>query len=119
MEVSPGDIYWAVDQGGKYRPVIILSREEFSRGRWILAVPVTTTKISARQRLPNCVCFVAGQFGLTKDCVAQAERVALLERDDLDLASGPLGHLDGVAHRGLIRAVGYAIGADCEPASAP
>lgn len=59
--------------------------------------------------------FRAGEFGLTKDCVAQAETITYLETSDLDLDAGTLGVLDELRMRNLIRAVGNMMGSDCEP----
>lgn len=65
--------------------------------------------------LPHCVAFQAGEFGLTKDCVAQAEAITYVAASDLDLDAGAVGALDEVRLRDLIKAVGNMMGSDCEP----
>ena len=81
-------------------------------GRGLL---ITSAHFATRSVLPRCVPFRAGEFGLTKDCVAQAETITYLETSDLDLDVGTMGVLDELRMRDLIRAVGNTLGSDCEP----
>jgi mRNA-degrading endonuclease toxin of MazEF toxin-antitoxin module len=110
--MTPGEIRYAQAAYGR-RPAIMLSREELNRGNAVVAVLCTTAKFTARSALANCVPFRAGEFGLTKDCVAQGESVQPVERPFLD--PGPIGVLDDEKLREVIRAVGYVMAADCEP----
>lgn len=112
--IRPGEIYLAETEAGK-RPAVIVSREELNRGRWVVAILVTSAHFAIRSSLPHCVPFRAGEFGLTKDCATQAETVTYLGISDLDLDAGVLGTLDDSRHRELIRAVGNMMGSDCEP----
>jgi mRNA-degrading endonuclease toxin of MazEF toxin-antitoxin module len=112
--IQPGEIYLADTEAGK-RPAIIVSREELNRGHWVVAVLITSTQFATRSTLPHCVPFGAGEFGLTKDCVAQAEATTYIAISDLDLDAGVLGVLDDVRMRDLIRAIGNMMGSDCEP----
>ena len=112
--LNPGEIYLAETEGGK-RPAVILSREDLNRGRWVVAVLITSAHFADRSALPHCVPFRAGEFGLVKDCVAQAEAITYLAITDLDLDAGVVGVLDATRMRDLIRAVGNMMGSDCEP----
>lgn len=112
--IRPGEIY-RVDTDAGWRPAVIVSREELNRGQWVVAVLVTSAHFPTRSTLPHCVPFRAGEFGLTRDCVAQAETVTFLESSALDLATGALGVLDEARIRDLVRAVGNMMGSDCEP----
>jgi len=47
--------------------------------------------------------------------VAQCENIVSIEKTQLDLAAGPVGVLDVVTMRDLIRAIGHVIESDCEP----
>ncbi len=114
MALAPGQIYFA-DFNGGHRPVIIISRETLNLGRYVLAIPLTSTNFEVRSKQRNCVPFQAGDFGLPKDCVAQAEAVSFIEIAALDVAEGPVGTLDDAAMRSLIKAVGFVISSDCEP----
>ncbi len=114
MFPRPGEVYWAF-VGPKRRPVMIVSREELNRGTYVVAVLVASAGLDVRWNLPNCTAFEAGQFGLEKDCVAQAETITQVERSELDLATGVIGTLDPAALRNLIRSIGYVISAECEP----
>jgi mRNA-degrading endonuclease toxin of MazEF toxin-antitoxin module len=116
MPLRPGEVYWADFPDVGRRPVAILSREELNRGKYVVAVQFTSAKIEVRRELPNCVAFRAGTFGLAKDCVAQAETIAVFDLANLDLKAGPIGVLDSHARRDLTRAVGYMMDAECEPA---
>ena len=115
MTPKPGEIYGAYVPAGEPHLVIVVSREEFNRGDYVLAVPVTSRKFQLRSRLPNCVPFRAGEFAFDRDCVAQAEAIARIEKSDLDLEAGCCGEIDAVKMRALIHAIGYVISAECEP----
>jgi mRNA-degrading endonuclease toxin of MazEF toxin-antitoxin module len=115
MTPRAGEIYWALLEGPVRRPVIVVSREELNRGRYVVVVPLTSQRLEQRRALPNCVPLRAGQFGLTKDCAAQAEAVAQVHQDELDLEPGPIGILDPTTFRALLKAIGYVLGADVEP----
>jgi mRNA-degrading endonuclease toxin of MazEF toxin-antitoxin module len=111
----PGEIFMAdFPQAGPH-PVIVLSRENLNRGRYALVVVCTSARFASRRSLPNCVPFHAGQFGFTVDCVAQCENIISIEKDDVDLATGPIGVLDELAMRDVIKTIGYVMESDCEP----
>ena len=113
--ILPGEIYnGEFDQAGSH-PVVVLSREPLNRGRYVLVVFCTSARFSVRRTLPNCVPFRAGQFGFTSDCVAQCDNIVSIEKSDLDLDGGPMGVLDELAMRDVIKTVGYVIESDCEP----
>jgi mRNA-degrading endonuclease toxin of MazEF toxin-antitoxin module len=114
LMISPGEIYLAGTDAG-IRPVVVVSREELNRGNWIVAVLITSARFSSRSLLPHCVPFQAGEFGLDKDCVAQAETISYIAISDLDLDQGVLGVLDEARMRALIKAIGNVIASDCEP----
>src|SRR5262245_30392862 len=114
MPIRPGEIYYA-DMGGDNRHrAIVVSREQLNGGKYIVVVPMTSQKFDERKDLSNCVPFSAGEFGLVKNCVAQAEHVTFIEKSVLDLEHGPIGSLDDERMRSLVKAIGYVIDADCE-----
>jgi len=113
--IRPGEIYLADTEGGK-RPAVIVSREELNRGHWVVAVLITSTQFATRSTLPHCVPFRVGEFGLTKDCVAQAEAITYIAVSDLDMSLGVVGVLDETRMRDRIRAIGNMMGSECEPA---
>jgi mRNA-degrading endonuclease toxin of MazEF toxin-antitoxin module len=113
--IRSGEIYVAdFGQAGPH-PVIVVSREDLNRGRYALVVVCTSARFAVRSKLPNCVPFHAGDFGFTVDCVAQCENVLSIDKAQLDLTAGPVGVLDDVALRDVIKAIGYLIASDCEP----
>jgi mRNA-degrading endonuclease toxin of MazEF toxin-antitoxin module len=112
--IQAGEIDMADTDAGR-RPAIVVSREELNRGHWIVAVLVTSTHFATRSKRPHCVAFAAGEYGLTKDCVAQAETITYLAVSDLDLDSGAIGVLDELRMRELIKAIGHMLASDCEP----
>ncbi len=113
--IQPGEVYMAdLDQAGPH-PVIIVSRAELNRGRYALVVVCTSARFPARSTLPSCVPFRAGRFGFTVDCVAQCDNMLSIEKAQLDLAAGPIGVLDDISLRDVIKAIGHVIESDCEP----
>ena len=115
MPFQPGEIYLAFAGGDKYRPVLIVSREELNQGNYVVAIPFTSTHFETRSKLPNCVPFHAGEFGLDKDSVAQAEAISAIHKDDFDLQTGVIATVDEEKMREVTKAIGYLIVADCEP----
>lgn len=115
MSLSPGEIYWALDGSGGRHPFVVVSREELNRGKYFLAVPFTSARYERRKDQPSCVPFDRGEFGLTKQCVAQADALTQLRRTDLDDPPEQIGILSPDAQRELIKAIGYSIAAVCEP----
>lgn len=112
----PGEIYWACVPGVDRHRIIVVSAEKFNHGGYATAVQLTSQRFERRRDLPNCVPFRAGEFGMQEDCVAQCENVLTIETGDIELESGPLSTLNGQKLRDVIRAIGYVIEADCEPA---
>ena len=85
LAMKPGEIYWAELDSGR-RPVAIVSRESLNRGTYVQIVPFTSSQLEFRARLPNCVPFSAGEFGLPKACIAQCEMLTTIEKTLLDSA---------------------------------
>ena len=111
--IRPGEIRFAdFDEMGPH-PIVVVSREESNRGRWVAAVPITSKRFDERSQQPHYVAFRAGQFGLSKDRVAQAESLFSIRREDL---GEPIGTLDEERWRDLVKAIGNMMGSDCEPA---
>jgi len=109
--MRPGEIHWA-EIGGAPRPVIVVSREELNRGNYVTIVPLTSSRLEHRRELPNCVPIKRGSFGIEKDCVAQADQLAVIESSLL--VSGCIGTLDFPTHQSLIHAIAYVLTATCE-----
>ena len=114
--IRPGEIYMADFAEAGPHPVTIVSREDLNRGRYALVAVCTSARFTVRSKLPNCVPFHAGDFGFTTDCVAQCENLLSIDVAQLNLSDGPLGALDDVAFREVIKAIGYVMESDCEPA---
>src|SRR5262249_16771358 len=96
--MKPGEIYW-VDLATGRRPGIVVSRESLNQGNYVVMVLCTTKRFAIRSRLPNCVPFQAGDFGMPSDCVAQCEAIYALEKGEIDIASGTIGRLDATRLR--------------------
>src|SRR5436309_12996373 len=101
--MKPGEVYEADFPHVGRRPVIILSREDLNRGGQAVVVLCTSARLAVRRTLPNCVPFQAGQFGFTKDCVAQCEQLLTIDRSEVPL-TGPIGKLDDLSLRGGLKA---------------
>jgi mRNA-degrading endonuclease toxin of MazEF toxin-antitoxin module len=95
--------------------VVIVSREELNRGKYVVAALITSAQFAVRSKLAKGVPLQAGQFGMTKDCVIQGETAGPLRVARMDVVSGPVAKLDDITFRDVIRAVGYVMDSDCEP----
>jgi mRNA-degrading endonuclease toxin of MazEF toxin-antitoxin module len=115
--MSPGEIYMADLGESTPQPIIVVSREELNWGDRVVAVLCTSQKFAVRSKLAHSVPFQAGQFGFTKVCVAQRENILPVDKDSLD--PNPIGVLDDVAIRDLIKALGHVFDSDCEPNGCP
>lgn len=113
--MKPGEIYMVDLDASGFRPGIVVSREDLNQGNYTVMVLCTSTRFTVRSQLPSCVPFRTGQFGFTKDCVAQCESILFVEKSRLDLTQGTLGVLDEAALRDIIKAIGHVIDSDCEP----
>ncbi len=113
--IEPGEIYLADIPPGQRHAVVVVSREELNRGDYLVAALITSKNFAVRSRLANCLVLRAGQFGMQKDCVVQGETAGPVEKTLIDLPSGPIGKLDDMTLRDVIRAIGYVLDADCEP----
>ena len=111
--IRPGEIYQADFEEMEPHPIVVVSREELNRGTWIVAVLITSKRFEERSRQPNCVPFKAGEFGLSRECVAQAESLFSIRRMELGEL---LGTLDHDRWRELVKALGNMMGSECEPA---
>lgn len=98
---------------GYNRPVVVVSREELNRGKYILGIPTTSAQFESRRLRPSCVAFRRGEFGFTADCVAQAELLSAIPTSQVDSWRGPIGKLDSAALRNLVRAVGHVLESLC------
>jgi mRNA-degrading endonuclease toxin of MazEF toxin-antitoxin module len=113
--MKPGEIYW-VDLATGRRPGIVVSRESLSQGTYVVTTVLFTTKrFAVRSKLPNCVPFQTGEFGMPSDCVAQCEAIYALEKGEIDIGSGMIGRLDTARLTDIIKAIGDVIDSDCEP----
>ena len=113
--IEPGEIYIADFPEAGPHPVIVVSREDLNRGHYVIVVTCTSARFALRSKLPNCVVFRAGQFGFTIDSVAQCESILAIDKNQMNLESGPLGVLNERALRNVVKAIGYVIQSDCEP----
>jgi mRNA-degrading endonuclease toxin of MazEF toxin-antitoxin module len=111
--IEQGEIYLADLDATAPHPVLVVSREELNRGDRFVAILITSGKFAVRATLPNCIPLRAGQFGLSKDCVAQCENIFLVDVNALH--PGPLGKLNDLTMREVIKAIGYVMDSDCEP----
>lgn len=111
--MSPGEIYMADLGTANPHPVIVVSRADLNRGGRAVVVLCTSQIFAIRSALPNCVPFTAGQFGFTKDCVAQCENIFVV--DQANLHATPIGVLDALVLRDVVKAIGHVIDSDCEP----
>ncbi len=109
------EIYWADIDSAFPHPMLVISKEPLNRRDSVVAATITSAKFDSRARLSHCVTIPADEFGLTKDCVIRAETVGPVATTHLDLDSGPIGRLDDLAFRDLVRALGVDFDSECMP----
>lgn len=109
MPPSQGEIYYASAGNDHSRPVLVVSRAELNRGLYAVVVPFTSKNLEVRRDLTQCVAFESGEYGLFKDCVAQADQIAFIPIADLDVAAGPIGKLDGERLEEILEAIKYVL----------
>lgn len=117
MVPKPGEVYWAKELEGEQRHrYIIVSHQAFNQGKYVTVVPTTSHRFHERAKYRSCVAFNKNAFQcFSEQCVAQAEAISHVLKSDLQLGSGPIGTLSKEKMGELIGAIGYAIGAICEP----
>ena len=85
-----GEIWWAVFFEGWERPSIVVSRNELNRGRLVLVVPCTSSRVQERIAYPNHVLIPSGTGDLTKDTIAQTHLIQPIEVSYLEKKMGRL-----------------------------
>ena len=115
MPPEPGEVYWANLPGGKHLAIVV-SRVSLNEGNHVTVVPVTSKNFASRSRFPNCVAFNAGEACFKTNCVAKAENLVTVDIELLDTNNGAEGYIKDDRMREVIRAIGYVIEAECEPA---
>lgn len=89
-EFLQGEVWRVEFYEGGVRPAVVVSRNELNRGRLILVVPCTSSRVEDRRVFPNHVFLPAGAGGLTNDSVAETH---LIQPVEVDFALDRLGVL--------------------------
>jgi mRNA-degrading endonuclease toxin of MazEF toxin-antitoxin module len=113
MANSPkrGELYLLKpDATGKRRPIVIVSRDILNRGHRVLAVPFYSQQLEKRQEQEWCELFYAGEGDLDRNCVAKADELSLIDKLDIDLASGAIGTFNSDQMARLERAIKWSVG---------
>lgn len=115
--MKPGQIFFATTAyGPETHRVVVVSRESLNQGNTVIVVPFTSKGFDRRKGLRNCVPFLAGtQEGLIENCVARGDWPVTISRAVIDTTAGCLGVVSDEVMRELVRAIGYAMEAECEP----
>ncbi len=94
--LEPGDVVQFVETASDDRFFIVVSQEQFNRGNYFVGVPITSQRFDKRRDLPNCVPFRKGEYGFSKDCVAQVEATSIVAKKYLRLER-PVAHVESPA----------------------
>jgi len=97
------------DAVGKPRPILVVSRTELNNGSYLLGIAFYGEQLEKRAALPHCILFQAGEFGLTKNCVAMASGITQFKLTELRLAEGPLGELSPEQMAVVDRALAFSL----------
>ena len=85
-----GEIWWALFYEGWERPSIVVSRNDLNRGRLVLVVPCTSSRVQERATYPNHVLIPSGTGELTRDSIAQTHLIQPIEVSYLERKMGKL-----------------------------
>jgi mRNA-degrading endonuclease toxin of MazEF toxin-antitoxin module len=85
-----GEIWWTLFFEGWERPSIVVSRNDLNRGRLVLVVPCTSSRVQERAVYSNHVFFPADTGELTRDTIAQAHLIQPIEVGFLERKMGKL-----------------------------
>lgn len=101
-----GEIWRAIFHPGWERPAVVVSRDDLNRGKLVLIVPCTSSRVEERAAYANHVFIPAGVGGLTHDTIAQAHLIQPIETDYLETK---LGELNSEQLAGILLAVAWTI----------
>ncbi len=85
-----GEIWWSIFYEGWERPSIVVSMNELNRGRLVLVVPCTSSRVQERATYPNHVLIPSGTAELTRDTIAQTHLIQPIEVSYLERKLGKL-----------------------------
>ena len=112
MQPQYRDIYSLPFGQGKERRVVVVSRDTLNGGDYVVVVPFTTQKLDERKKLPSCVFVpggIAGPHGVTKDCIAKADEISRILKNEIDWTQGKKGRLPTEYMEQIIKAIRYVI----------
>lgn len=101
-----GEVWWTYFEEGWERPAVVISRDELNRGRLLLVVPCTSSRVDERVAYRNHVLLPAGTAGLTRDSAAQ---VHLIQPVETSLLQHRLGALDAERLREILLAIAWTV----------
>ena len=94
--------------------VLVISREHLNLGYGCTTVMFSSQDVVRRGKLPNCVPFKAGRFGLSKECVAKCESLTYTLYEDFIDEIGLVGTIDDQHWEDVVVALGDVFQACCE-----
>ncbi len=101
-----GELWLVNFQEGWERPAVVVSRQELNRGRLVLVVPCTSSRVAERGRFANHVLLTRGVAGLDTDSVAQAH---LIQPVEVSMLLRRLGVLDDEQLAEILLAVAWVL----------
>lgn len=101
-----GEIWWTLFYEGWERPSIVVSRNDLNRGRLILVVPCTSSRVKERATYPNHVLIPSNTGELTRDTIAQTHLIQPIEVSYLERKMGKL-NIDQLAE--ILLAIAWSI----------
>ncbi|MDZ4819826.1 MAG: type II toxin-antitoxin system PemK/MazF family toxin [Planctomycetota bacterium] len=81
------------DYAFQERPVLVVSPDELMDESYFMCVPFYSQRLESRRAQGNCVAFVKGECGLSKDCVAKCDELQRYQVTELDFRRGKIGSL--------------------------
>lgn len=110
MNPKRGEIYLLKrDAAGKQRPVVVVSNDILNHGNTVLVVPFYSQQLEKRATQAWCAMFQQGEGGLERDCAAKADQITLVDKLEIDLASGVVGRFNDLQMERLVRAIKWSL----------
>lgn len=97
------------DVAGKARPVLVVSRDQLNQGTSVVVIPFYSQQLERRRTQRYCVPFNAGDGGLSKECVAKADEIGVVDKTAIDTQRGAIGRLNAAQMAEVVKAVRYVL----------
>lgn len=83
MSIQPGDLFQPSEWSTEIHRLIVVSDERHNRGGQVVIVPVWSSQLERRRRMPSCVVFSADRRRFDRECYAKTDGISTIATADL------------------------------------